>query len=246
MEDVSEYVKNDQFTLNDSVDSVVIRREKSIEEVYPNWISGMAVQMMGVCHTLVYKKLLSSMESLIILLKEEPKSYNMYLHDPTFFIQKSVSHFIPFVLLEKSKGESYEITTEQTTRMNRPGKFECNEDTHYNFSQCITGSLANKLGCLFPWAAEKSNNKYEMCNTTRKISEYWDIYNTMYFGNQQYLKNQTGCQVPCRYNHYSIVGKPTTYEANVTFVSLSFVSTDLAEVQEVWLFIFELSSSSSP
>ena len=233
MEDISLYVKNNQFTLNDTVARVIIRGGKSSEEVNPVWISGMAVKTLGVCHTLIYKKPLSSMESLLIILKEEPKSYKVYLHDFTFFLQKSVSFFIPFVLLEKPKGESYEITTSQTTRMNRPGKFECNEDTSYNFNQCITDSLATKMGCLFPWAAENSNDKFQMCNTTQRVLEYRDIYNTMYLGNQQYIENQTGCQVPCRYNHYSIVGKPAIFEGNVTYVSLSFVSTDLTEVQEV-------------
>ena len=76
--------------------------------------------------------------------------------------------------------KTFKITTSKNIRMNRPGKFECNKDTDYNFNNCVTKSLATKLGCIFPWTGEVSTEKFHTCNTTEKLNEYWGVYNSMY------------------------------------------------------------------
>ena len=218
MEDLKECVRINHFTLNDTIAGVYIRSPKGKEPVNTIWKSSMATTMMGVCHTIFYKEPLSSMDSLVIHLKEEPRSYKVYLHDSTFFLQKSDSYFIPFVFLNKPKGENYKIVTSRNTRMNRHGKFECNKGTDYNFNHCVTKSLAIKLGCTFPWAAEVLTENIHMCNTTEKLHEYWGIYTTMYLATQRYLEDFTGCQFPCSYNHYSVVGNPATFDMmNITY-----------------------------
>ena len=118
--------------------------------------------------------------------------------------------------------------------MNRPGKFECNKDTDYNFNNCVTKSLATKLGCIFPWTGEVSTEKFHNCNTTEKVNKYLGVYDSMYMATQQYLLDLTGCKVPCSYNHYSVVGIPASFKTmNLTYMSLSYASTDLTEIQEV-------------
>ena len=206
IEDLKECVENNQFTLNDTISSVLLGTDKeAFKQVHPSWKSSMATPAMGFCHTLVYKELLSGMEELLVVLKNEQSSYKIYLHDPTFFLQKSDSYFIPFVLFKNPKGEKYKIVTSQNTRMNRPGRFSCIEDAGYNFNKCVSDNIATKLGCRFPWAAEQANEKFQICNTTEKVIEYWNIYNTMYRVTQEELEDLTGCQVPCRYDHYSLV-----------------------------------------
>ena len=238
MEVLTECVKDNQFTLNDTIDTNVVKRGSIYQKENTHWKSGMATRVLGVCHTLVYKSLISSMDMLQIVLREEPSSYKIYLHDPNFFLQKSDSYFIPFVLLDNPKGEQYKIVTSQNTRMNRPGIFSCKEDTDYNFNKCVANSLATKLGCRFPWASDQTNRRFQICNTTEKVNEYWKTYDILYMATQQHLETQTGCQVPCRYNHYSVVGKPASFDImNFTFISLSFASTDLTDIQEVGIII---------
>ena len=238
MADLRQCVKNNTFSLNDTIADV--NKWKSgtncTKPVNTIWKSSMSTSLLGVCHTLVYKEALSSTDILWIKLEEKPWKYKVYFHDPTFFLQKSDSYFIPFVFLSKLNGKEYRIVTSRNTRMNQPGKFECTKDTDYNFNKCVTNSLAIKLGCMFPWAAEKTNEKFQICNTTEKVKEYWITYDAMYMVTQQYLEKITGCQVPCRYHHYSVVGKPAQFEKmNMTYMSLSFASTDLTEIQEVLL-----------
>ena len=237
IEDLKECVKNNQFTLNDTISHVLLGTDKvAFKAVFPSWKSSMATPALGVCHTLVYKELMSGRDKLYVVLTNETSSFRIYLHDPTFFLQKSDSYFIPFVLLNNPKGEQYKIVTSQNTRMNRHGMFSCTEDTGYNFNQCVTDSLATKIGCRFLWPAEQTIEKFKVCNTTEKVNTYWNIYNTMYEVTQQELEDLTGCQVPCRYNHYSVVGMPALFEMiNVTYITLSFASTDLTEIQEVLL-----------
>ena len=238
LEDLRDCVQNNHFTLNDTIAGVYIKSTNGAEPVTPIWKSSMATPLMGVCHTMVYKEPLSIMDGLDIVLGKEPRSYKVFLHDSTFFLQKSDSYFIPFVFLNKPKGENYKIVTSRNTRMNRPGKFECNKGTDYNFNQCVTQSLAIKLGCTFPWAAEASTENIHICNTTEKLNAYWSVYNTMYLANQHSIFDLTGCKVPCGYNHYSVVGSPATFDMmNITYVSLSFASTDLTEIHEVWLYL---------
>ena len=156
MENLRQCVKNNTFSLNDTIADV--NKWKSgtndTKPVYTIWKSSMSTSLLGVCHTLVYKEALSSTDILWIKLKEKPWKYKVYFHDPTFFLQKSDSYFIPFMFLSKLNGKEYRIVTSRNTRMNQPGKFECTKDTNYNFNTCVTNSLATKLGCTFPWAAE--------------------------------------------------------------------------------------------
>ena len=236
MENLRQCVKNNTFSLNDTIADV--NKWKSgtncTKPVNTIWKSSMSTSLLGVCHTLVYKEALSSTDILWIKLKEKPWKYKVYFHDPTFFLQKSDSYFIPFVFLSKLNGKEYRIVTSRNTRMNQPGKFECTKDTDYNFNTCVTNSLATKLGCTFPWAAEVSTDKFHICNTTEKVYEYFSVYLNIYDETQQYILDLTGCKVPCGYNHYSEVGKPATFELiNITHFGLSFASTDLTEIQEV-------------
>ena len=237
-EDLTKCVKNNQFTLNDTILSVSVHKKGVFKTEYPSWKSSMASTALGVCHTLVYKKLLSTTQYLHIGLKQgsayEPSSYKIYLHDPTFFLHKSDNYFLPFVFLDKPKGENYKIVTSQNARMNRPGKFSCNQDPSYNFNKCVSNNLATQIGCMFPWAAEHTNKEFQICNTTEKVKTYWEFYNTMYLATQQSLEDLTGCLVPCRYNRYSLVGKPESFELiNFTYIALSFASTDLTDIKEV-------------
>ena len=234
MADLRQCFKNNQFSLNETIAGVYQRNSHETKPVKAIWKSSMSTHFLGVCHTLVYEEALSSTDILLIGLRGKPRNYMVYLHDPTFFLQKSDSYFIPFVFLSKPNGKQYKIVTSRNTRMNQPGENECNKDSDYNFNTCVTNSLATKLGCTFPWATELSTENFQICNTTEKVYEYFGVYLNMYDDTQQYILDLTGCQVPYSYNHYSVVGKPITFEMiNIIYFSLSFASTDLTEIQEV-------------
>ena len=128
-----------------------------------------------------------------------------------------------------------------TSRMNRPQEFECNTDENYNHNQCVRNSLSLKIGCKYPWDATDTENNYQTCNTTSQLEDYWKfIYPKMYYANAMELTKVTGCQIPCHFTQFSIVGTPEEYDIQDSpLIELSYTSTHLTESREVWLYPFD-------
>ena len=208
------------------------------------WSFSLPMLTMGVCYTLNYNQTLSITDRLIIkFVKIEslgPIGHKVFIHDSTFFLQKVDNFFIPFISLNDPFGYNYRIVSTHSTRMKIPSKFDCNVNKKYNFNSCIRRSLANKIGCSYPWESDHATGKSYVCNTTKQIIEYEDMKTLLYWADKEKLHKHTGCQIPCSYNHYSIVGKPMVFKTKAfTYMSLSFASTDISKSQEVLLYPVE-------
>jgi hypothetical protein len=237
--DLEACVRDDTFSVNETVIQTYGHGFGNLEIKVnsSNWRSKMAVTYLGLCHTLVYQETFDLHSWIIVSLM---KNYQVILHDPSFYIQKSDSFFIPFLELAKpasGAGFTYSIVSSQKTRMNRPGKFECNMDTNYNFNKCVRRSLADLVGCQYPWDGEGAIDSMEKCNTSTALLVYENIYNDLYVGSKKEVEEITGCQVPCRYQQYTIIGAPTQVDLDgKAYIGLRFANTDTTVTKEVLIF----------
>jgi hypothetical protein len=239
--DLEACVKHDTFGVDEIVNyTFVMRGIDNNQKLFvsnSDWTSSMTISLNGLCHTLVYKQSIDRKSWIVVSLI---KKYEVILHDPTFYIQKSESLVIPYISLDKTGGYTYQIVTSKNTRMNRPGKFDCNTDIDYNFNQCVRDNLAAKIGCQFPWDGKGSMDSMHKCNTTKAIQEYGKMYEGLYLGSKQEVEELTGCQVPCHYQDYSIVGSPSSYDmGGEAYIALRFASTDITTKEEVLIFPFD-------
>ena len=194
----------------------------------------------GICYTLSYRKLMKSSDILYLSFGSKPKNIKVFLYDPRFFLFKSDSFFVPFILMNKPN-QLVSLLRTSISRMNRPQQFECNPDENYNYNQCVRKSLSIKMGCNYPWDMVDTKNNYQTCNTTSQLQQYWKLlYPKMYYANPKELTNLTGCQLPCHYIQFSVVGTPEEYDIKGSpLIELSYTSTDLTSSREVWLYPFD-------
>ena len=179
IENLKACVRNKTFTLEDTIWSnetqvSVYEDPQEYERVreYVNsslWTSWMTTTMFGFCHTLVYPKPLEVQNILMVRIKG---NFRVMLHDPTFFVLRYQNFYIPYTLLDNPNGKNYNLVVGTKKRMNRPGKFECNPDTSYNFEKCVRRSLANQIGCLSPWDPRPLGGDFKMCNLTSEVKRY--------------------------------------------------------------------------
>ena len=188
------------------------------------------------CHTLEYPESVTNMDMLRIDLTkgQQVRSHKVFVYDPSFFVKKLDSFFVPFLFLADPNGKSYRIVTTYRTRMNRPPEFSCNMDHSHSFTECVANSLATKIGCVFPRQGQQIPDiPLPTCNTSGDLLHLWDEHYKLYLADQPSLTKLTGCLVPCHYHQYSIVGTPDKYEiADMTYMTLSFASTTMTTSQE--------------
>ena len=191
-----------------------------------------------VCFTLTYKLLLERKDQLVITFVKNLTNYIVYLHDADFFMLKSDTFFLPYLTEIKPTRDFYKLEATYKLRMNRPSKFECNTDKNYNFNQCISNNLVEKIGCKYLLSSSNISN-YPSCTTNAQLEKYKDITTKSFFACQQELQDLTGCKVPCYYRHYQVVGTPSRVDMDGRpFMSLAFASTERTVVKEVWFYSF--------
>jgi hypothetical protein len=191
-----------------------------------------------VCFTLAYDLPLPRKYQLVIIFMKNRTNYIVYLHDADFFMLKSDTFFLPYITKMKPTKDFYKLEATYKLRMNRPSKFECNTDINYDFNQCISNNLVEKIGCKYLLSSSNINN-YPNCTTKDQLEKYKDITTKSFFACQQELQDLTGCKVPCDYRHYQVVGTPSRVDMDGRpFMSLAFASTERTVVKEVWFYSF--------
>ena len=244
MEEMEECVEKHGYTYDEIVNkTLVYRNDEDFNLSLPvkaRVTPSLTIDLMGVCYKLVFNKTFLTKDSLLIGFGNISNSYRVYLHDENFFMLKSNNYVVPFIELKKPLGESYTFVTSYNSRMNRLSTFHCNTDKNYNFNKCVSNNIANKIGCELPWPPTSSMSSMKNCNTTSKFQAYLQTYIELYGANHDEMEELTGCQLPCHYHHYSIVGTPSEYEMpNGVYITLTYASTDVTESEEVWLYPFD-------
>ena len=158
----------------------------------PNlWNSSVTSAIMGMCHTLVYNKPIDKETNFVVTLKE---NFEVFLHDPSFFLLKSDNFFVPHMTLNQPSGKAFRLKAVTKKRMNRKGKFECKSEPGYNFGLCVKKSVGQKAGCNSPWV-DHTVDSLPVCNSTKDILRYDTLYNQIFLADEHKLLELTDCQV---------------------------------------------------
>ena len=229
------------YMLNETILETSVLARNGTRKGPPNiWTSTYTTPYVGTCYTLKARQhCLSSGDALAISFKvNDIRSYSITLFDPMFFMIKQDNSVIPFLLLDNPMSKAISLQSTLTSKLNRP-KFTCNPEKSYSYNQCVKTNLAQKIGCKNPFDGLKDILNVPSCNT-EDLSAHWAANFDIYSANQQKLFNITGCEIPCNYIHYSVVGTPVKDEVKGSlYISLFYTSTDTMRSQEVLLYPFD-------
>ena len=205
-----------------------------------SWIPTYTIPYVGTCFKLRASQIcLKSGEIMYIRFKMADIKYSIYLFDPKSFILKKDNSIVPFLLLDDPISKIISLHSTFTSKMNRP-KFPCNPDKTYIYNQCVKTSLAKRIGCTNPFDGSGQIQNVPNCTTTTELFGHWTANVEMYKMDQENLFELTKCELPCHYQHYSVVGTPHRFEVkNYTYIQLFYTSTDTRTNQEVLLYPFD-------
>ena len=232
------------YTMDETIIGTSVMARNGAQRVSINlssWTPTYTTPYVGTCYKLMSRQnCLNSGETLSILFTVGGvKSHSIYLFDPKFFMLVKDNSVIPFLLLENPISKSISIHPTITTKINRP-KFPCNPDQSYSYNHCVRTSLAKRIGCKYPFYDSSHILNAPNCNITEELVAHWTANFDIFSANQQQLLNITGCELPCNYYQYSIVGTPRKYEVKgQPYIELFYTSTDITSSQEVLLYPFD-------
>ena len=199
LEELKNCVEEKTFSLEETVDVeyVVLAPQTpssswNYKHIDPKlWNSSITSSFMGMCHTLVYREPIDKETSFLVTLKED---FTVFLHDPSFFLLKTDNFFVPSLTLIRPSKKGYKLKAVTKKRMDRKGKFECNSDPGYNYGHCVKESVAKRTGCDSPWI-DHTVDSLPMCNSTKDILRYDDLYYDIFLADEHKLLDLTGCKV---------------------------------------------------
>ena len=170
----------DLMEITTRVTSGAAIKDYANEVIDPNWIEDFPHTYAGRTYTLdlpIKIKASSSSDSILRFGLNISFSYEIYIHDRTFFyvtrnpepghpcIRKYVdSHELPYV---------YAFALTEVEELNVPDD-PCNEDADYNFRKCIKESFSRNVRCTTKWD-DLQNNDLPLCASIQQF-EYIFIF----------------------------------------------------------------------
>ena len=93
--------------------------------------------------------------------------YNIFIHDPNYFIVNENPAGLPSIMLKFNPNNSggnyyYRISLTEVEELDLP-EDPCNADPDYNFQACVKQSLSSQVGCRTKWDTW-SQTGMELCN----------------------------------------------------------------------------------
>ena len=121
VEKLRECVTNGTFSLKETIKNVTIYdlQNKSDYSVLSSdsWTSGMTETHLGVCHRMVYTKLVTRYNMMNIFLNDDIEQFMVFLHDKDFFIHNLDGILIPHIALQNLKSHGIKFVNSKNTRM---------------------------------------------------------------------------------------------------------------------------------
>ena len=186
------------------------------------WMSLYSGGVRGTCHKLTYLHPIgTNHQNEAFVIKLNPNiSYDIFLHDPVFFWPTINPSAIPNAKIsidEGTEGVGMQMLFLEVTKhkkLNNPSG-PCVS----TFEDCVTTFMAN--------------NNIENASTTDEILRVDLFLTEMAFATTSELGELTGCQNPCEFMEYRLVGgKPDTILEDHGFL-LTFTSNDMTVLIEV-------------
>ena len=246
-DDVLNCVNDKTYTFDEAVKNVfvgVVQPEDLMNTTY--WSKYMTVTGLGKCQVLKYEKPLgmdAERDSLFLYLNPD-LNYYVFFHDTKYFLTTNNLLTIPQIMIRKMGSQAsksfdyYPLSVTKRKNINRPSQ-PCVEDVNYDFTDCIIESVAAKIGCKYPWDT-RAHSQVPVCTDVGKITTQEEIFYKIGYSGRKNLINITGCQPPCSYRHYEVVGEPFKGIMPGYGVGIMFMSTEFTLEEED--FVYPLTS----
>ena len=207
------------------------------------WTSYMTVTTYGNCYMLRYRQPFSAdfEEHSIWLHLRSDLIYDVYFHDPNFFLITQNLMAIPKASIRKRKVpqadmefDMYPLMVTERRNINRPSN-PCVEELDYDFMACVTDSVVAKIGCRYPWD-QNSGDTFPICTTLEKILELEELFFTIGKMERKDVISATGCQVPCRFREYKILNDLMKGVTSRFGIGMVFHSTEITLEEEDYVY----------
>ena len=102
----------------------------------------------------------------IYILLDKSHIYNIFVHDPAYFIVNENPAGLPSVMLKLNPNTSgnyyYRISLTEVEKLDLP-QDRCNVDPDFNFQACVKQSISKRVGCKTQWDVW-SPREMEICS----------------------------------------------------------------------------------
>ena len=122
----------------------------------------------GMFHAIDVQKIIGPDDSTdqFYILMDESHIYNIFIHDPNYFIVNENPAGLPSIMLKLNPNNRgnyyYKISLTEVEELDLP-EDPCNVDPDYNFQACVKRSLSIQVGCRTKWD-KWSQTDMELCN----------------------------------------------------------------------------------
>ena len=207
------------------------------------WTSYLTTLQFGNCFTLEYSELFTAdfEKHSIWLHFDKNLMYDVYIHDPNFFLITNNLQVIPQARIRKIRSltsklqfDMYPITVTEHRNINR-AKSPCAEDVNYNFMTCVNKMLEAKVGCQYPWNQKNSNN-LPHCRDMEMILELEKDFFDLGKLERKDVIEKTGCLIPCRYREYKILNDMMKGLTTGFGIGMMFPSTEIRLEEEEYIY----------
>ena len=230
--DVFNCIEEKTFNLTESVMKCQLGITSESKDLLHShiWSADLTVSENGLCHTLKSNERIGAdpYKEVLYFILNDQLQYKILVHDPRFFYLTGNPSTIPQVMLEmKNNGKKTEMRFLRVTKhvkINRKEK-PCNENESYSFTKCVMESLSQKVGCRLEWNLI-DDSSLSTCSSMEQISKIEKLYLSLTMLQQSSIVNLTGCDVPCSFMEYSLVGDPF-YRSNEFGLGINSATADI-------------------
>ena len=191
------------------------------DKKYFSWLSLYSGGIRGTCHSLSYHHPIGTNHKDTFMMRLNPNiSYDIFLHDPVFFWPTLNPSAIPhskFSIDGGPVGDGIQLLFMEVInriQLNTPA------------SPCVPSFL----DCIDIFMNE---NHFENFSTVEEILRIDQVFTNLMFATNDDLVKITGCQKPCEFKEYKLVGgKPDAIKKDHGF-GLAFTSNEMSVLTEV-------------
>ena len=157
-EDIEGCIETKTFNRSEMVKDVLMgymTRKSLVNENNP-WIEDFTRSRRGRCHTLNIPQRIgpNGNEERLFLLLSHDLVYQIFIHDPDYFVMNSNPVGLPTIMKKLNPNTStshyYRLSVTNMEELNVPDD-PCNPDSSYNFQSCVRQSISSKVGCKTKW-----------------------------------------------------------------------------------------------
>lgn len=198
-----------------TIDEVIDLKNGTFGMEWKFWESTLKVPVWGVCHTYLNPVRLcidfnDNCQAGVYIHLFPQFSYEIFLHDPDYFLLSANPLSFPHTKVDVSSfaesenvGWFYMDVTKHVklSTSTRP----CSS----SFSACVKEALAAKIGCHVPFMSNRDDddNRQDTCSTLDQLKDYEKFFMNL-SSNTEHAMEVTGCNAPCVYKEYRLVGSP--------------------------------------